>query len=453
MADDWKEVPIDDWQEVTNKKPTFEGGTENGVPVWGQKNPNLYAATMTGLDLLPMIASPFKTAGIGVPVAGALNAAGQTAKRMISGEPTTGGDLAKDALVGMAGEGGGRFIGKTISKLTDIPAIRAMGNKFSTKLMNSAGKFGTGSGLTPAEKDAMATTMLERGYLFNPESHDALMQTVKGNTGAVDSILGAATRRGDTISADEVLSRGDFPKWEQRGESVRGVDPGYSSKIAKTINTFRKGEGVVNPQVIEPSPLDKAILNVPDRFSPPEPIKTTPYTPTDINVAKRQLYQNIGNAYKNGKVNDALETGGKELASAMKNTLEAKYPEIAKYNLDSSELLALEPYFARAVNRISQRDIVGLGEKVALGSLKDPVSFADMQPSQIGKLIAAVWDRPEIKSRVARMIYQKATGRNLPTSQWKKGLKYLGEVTAPSARAAFESELLTSGLNDPLGIR
>lgn len=162
------------------------------------------------------------------------------------------------------------------------------------------------------------------------------------------------------------------------------------------------------------------------------------YTPTALNVSKRQIYQDLGNAYKNGKVNDASEQGSKTLVHAIKTTLDIKYPEAVPHNLDSSDLLQLEPYFARAINRISQRDAVGLGEKISLGSLKDPIGLGDVSPSKLGKLVAAVWDRPEIKSKVARMIYSKAP--QVAHGVVKNG----GQVAAPALRTALEAEMYTA---------
>jgi len=413
-------------------------GVNEGVPQWGRDNPNLYAGVQTGLDLLPMAAGLVGSPLAGLAVAGGINAAGKYAQRKIADQPTDGMDVAKDAALGATVEGGGRTLAGAFRGVTNIPAVRQGLNSAANRIIRSAGKFGTGGGLQPAEQQAMAETVLKKGYLFNPESHGALLDTVKANSSAVDDIYAAGTAAGDTFPADEVLANGDFGKLMNRGEAVRGVAPNYLSQVGKVINNFKKGERVIQPEEQYLNPLEAALMNKKPVFSPAEPTVTAPYTPTDLNVSKRQIYQDLGNAYKNGKINDAGEQGGKTLAHAIKETLDAKYPDAVPLNADSSDLLALEPYFARAINRISQRDAVGLGEKIALGSLKDPVSLSDLSPGKLGKLVAAVWDRPEIKSKVARMIYsQKAAG---PAG---KAIKAVGKVAAPTLKTALEGEMYT----------
>jgi hypothetical protein len=320
-------------------------------------------------------------------------------------------------------------------------------NNGANRIIRSAGKFGTGAGLTPTEQKAMAETVLNKGYKFNENSWQDLLNTIKSNSGKVDDIYSAATEAGDTLTAPEVLAQGDFASLLKRGKDVRGVAPDYTGRVNNVVDTFKKGAAGEPEKTIESAILGYDGKPATTTTIPAEP---TPYNPTELNVAKRQIYQDMGNAYKNHAVNDATETAQKTMASAIKKTLDERYPGAVPYNMDSHELLQLEPYFARAINRISQRDAVGLGEKIALGSLKDPGSLADITPGKLGQMIAVVWDRPEIKSRVAQMMYKAHTGKNLPIGQWQKGLKYMGQVAAPAIRTALEAEMYTS---DPLGIR
>ncbi|KAB0668937.1 hypothetical protein F6V30_13955 [Oryzomonas sagensis] len=424
-------------------QPYNANETVDGVPKWGRDNPNLYAGAMTALDLLPMAASPLKATGLGMGVAGGLNAGAKYLQRKIADEPTTGGDVAGDFLKGATIEGGGRAVGGLLKAVTDIAPVKNALGGAANWLTRSAGKFGTGGGLTPTEQKAMADTVLKKGYNFDESNWQKMLDTIKGNTSKVDDIYAGGTRAGDTFPAQDVLARGDFGRLLNRGENVRGVAPDYTGRVHSVLGKFKQGAAGEPEKTIE-----SAILGVDGRPASTTTIPAVPkpYTPTELNVAKRQLYQDISNSYKNHSINDATESAQKTLASAIKQTLDEKYPGAIPYNMDSSELLALEPYFARAINRISQRDIVGLGEKAMLAPIKSSV---DSAPGAVGKMVAAVWDRPEIKSRVAQLLFKASQqGTKGPTRQ---ALKKIGKVAAPAARAAFESALLTT--NDPLGIR
>lgn len=451
LRKEWEDAtPLQsEWDQAAPIKPQSKPFTPeveiiDGVPKWGRDHPNLYAGVETLLDLAPMAASAAKTTGIGIPVAGAINAGAKALQRNIAGEGTTAGDVGLDFLKGATVEGGGRALGAVVKGITDLPGVQSTLNGAANRIIRTAGKFGTGGGLTPSEQKAMADTVLKKGYLFNEGSHVNLLDRVKSNSKAVDDIYAAGTAAGDTFLADDVLAKGGFSDLMKRGESVRGVSPNYLSRVSKVMNNFKAGERVVNPEEQYLSPLEAAMLNKRPDFVPEKPYVSAPYTPTDLNVSKRQIYQDLGDAYNNRKVNNADEVGKKTLASAIKKTLDEKYPSAVPFNEDSSALLDLEPYFARAINRISQRDAVGLGEKIALGSLKDPISLSEMSPGKLAKLVAAVWDRPEIKSKVARMIYSQ---KPKPGS---KAIKAAGKVVAPSLRAALEGAMYTE---DPLGIR
>ena len=86
---------------------------EASVPEWGRKHPNLYGLAGAGLSILPdaaalgisTIASPY----IGIPAAGAVNAATQKAKTRFLGDPQT--NTLKDFALGAGVEVGGRGLG------------------------------------------------------------------------------------------------------------------------------------------------------------------------------------------------------------------------------------------------------------------------------------------------------------------------------------------------------
>jgi hypothetical protein len=52
------------------------------------------------------------------------------------------------------------------------------------------------------------------------------------------------------------------------------------------------------------------------------------------------------------------------MARGLKEELETQFPEIADPNAQESKLLSLQPLLERAVNRISNRDLLSLGGKI-----------------------------------------------------------------------------------------
>lgn len=409
-----------------------DNGRVDGVPKWGRDNPNLYAGVETALDLAPAIASFAKSSGIGIPIAGAVNAGAKAIQRGIAGEDqsfgATLGDFAKGATV----EGVGRGIGKGIQAVTNIPAVRAGLDKVSKKLYQSAMKFSTSPTVLPAaDRAAITETGLRHNFMPTDEDYLRLKDMVGANTNKVNSIIDAGTAKGDTIPAKKIIDLADFQKLYGRGESVRGVTPGYSGAVGRVEDTLMRGESPVGA------------------FGPDIP---RPYTPTDINVSKRQLYKELEDAYAKNTLSKPSVQAKKQLARGLKEALEAQYPEIKNINASSKELLDLSDHLARSIGRVQNRDIIGLGDKVVMDMVGSIPKESLTGKSTVG-FIASILDRPMAKAKLARILYKANTGRDLPLSQWQKGVKYIGEkLNSAPVRGAFDAAVL-GATSDPLGLR
>lgn len=435
MANPWEEyaepkateaAPWDEFAKPDKPAPYDPNGIEGGVPKWGRNHPNLYAATMTGLDMAPALAA-FAGPAVGIPLAGAINTGAKAIQRKIGGEDqdamTSLGDFAKGATV----EGAGRGVAKGLQAVTNIPAVKQGADTLAKKLYQSAMKFSTSPTVLPAsERAAITETGLRNNFLPKDSDYLRLKDMVGVNTGKVDSIIDAGTARGDTVSADALLKSGDMAGLLNYGNKVRGVYSGhhgatYTDEVNNVIGNLKKGEA------------------------------SAPYTPTDINASKRQLYKELEDAYANNTLSQPTTQARKQLARGHKLVLEEMYPEIGKLNANSKELLDLSDHLARSIGRVQNRDIIGLGDKVVLDTLGSiPKGESAVGKTLWGSVISAL-DRPMVKAKLAQVLYKANTGRNLPLSQWQKGVRYIGQTanTAP-VRGAFDAAVLTS---DPLGIR
>lgn len=433
-------------EQTQQSSAGFEGGfNSDGVPEWGRKHPNLYAGVETALDLAPMAAGLFKSTGVGIPVAAGINAGAKYAQRKIAGQDTTTADVLGDLAKGATVEGGGRLVSGALKAATDIPGAKQALQNTGRKLYQSAMKFSTSPKvLTPAERAAITETGLKYNFQPNDASYLRLKGMVDSNTDEVNKIINAGAAEGDTIPARDVLEGTGIEDLLRRGRAVRGVTPGYEGSVKKVAGTFKEGEVGTPEQTIESTILGPDGKPAITRVIPEEP---RPYTPTDLNTSKRQLYQELEDAYNKSTLSKPSVQVKKQLARGLKETLETMYPEVKKLNENSAELLALSDHLARSMGRVGNRDVIGLGDKIVL----DMVTGRMASPTTAAMGIMTLLDRPQLKARLAQLLYKANTGKSLPIGQWQKGLKYFGQVAAPAARAAFEGELYTA--DDPLGIR
>ena len=395
------------------------------VPEWGRKSPNLYAAAATAAKNLPVLAAlAGKRPVVSALTAGGLNAAGDAIERSIHGKSTNAEQAFKDfragATLDAAGQGLGRFLKAGADSIVHSSPVQGMANfvkdvlpdkltnSMANKAYQSAMKFSTSPNvLTPTDRAMITRTGMEGGYLPDESSWLRLKDAVKTNSAQVDDIINTATQAGDTIPAADVLKRANIGELLDRGQSVRGVAPEYTGSVDDITTTFMKGE------------------------------KIAPYTPNDINASKRQLYQTLEDAYRNNTLSQPNMQTKKQLAAGLKSELEARYPEIAKLNAKSKELLDLSDHLARSIGRVSNRDIIGLGDKVVLDSVASiPTESIGAAGKGLFATALSMLDRPMPKAKLAIALYKANTGKTLPISQWKKGLKYIGEAAPQTIEAA-----------------
>lgn len=133
--------------------------------------------------------------------------------------------------------------------------------------------------------------------------------------------------------------------------------------------------------------------------------------PDQIPAAKAQAmkqgtYQSIKSAAY-GEMKTATVEAQKALARGIKEELEKQFPEIKGLNAQEGRLLELDPVLERAVNRIGNHNMIGIGTPIASAagaSVGGPVGAA------IAATLKAVVDNPMVKTRLAVALNRASKG-------------------------------------------
>lgn len=140
--------------------------------------------------------------------------------------------------------------------------------------------------------------------------------------------------------------------------------------------------------------------------------------PTDVaQEIKKNTYQVLRKSY--GEMKSTAIEAEKALARGIKEELVIKYPQLKKLNARDSDLINLDKALERAVSRINNRDIVGLGATVA--STANP--FAG--------ILKAIIDNPTVKSRIGIAI-QKVADKKIKPIRKRKPITPATRLTQPA---------------------
>ncbi|MEK9722468.1 MAG: hypothetical protein VW405_03140 [Rhodospirillaceae bacterium] len=332
----------------------------------------------TAVDLLP--AAGATVGGVlggatGIPTLGAgsvpgamigaatLGAGGESLRQLINryrGVPTpaTPGDaardIAKEAIIGAAGEGVGRFV--------MTPAM----NWGARRFMQSALKppfWKVVQDVKQGAQPQVVQTLLDEGVNVSTRG----LGTLREGVGATNTqIANAIASAPGEVSGIRVAGR---------------LSPTTREFIAQ-VNPGQDMQAISNAGI--------------DFLQHPWLSPRGTLTPTQAQAMKVGTYARIGEKY--GKVSSAAIEAEKALARGLKEELEKAVPGI-----DLSALNAREGRLIDAMDAVSRR--------IAVASNRDPVGFAwvTVASQQPGHFIAALMDRsPIVKSLIARGFYNEA---------------------------------------------
>lgn len=369
----------------------YSGQTALQPPSWAAKSPSLYGAVGAASEIAkPVIEMGALTGGaIAGAVGGPVGAAAGGGLGYAAGKRlTTAGDIflgnrpaetageaftqaGKEAVEGAAMEAGGQIIGKVAPVIGREVAKRADPvRKWATgavpeKLYQSSLKMGT---TIPAKERAARTATGLSERIAPTEAGLGKLEGLKKDIfNQIDDVIKPGAAKGHTVKVDDILTRLDKVRSKFAESATPTGNLEAIDKIALDFKTY--GDTI---------PVDQA------------------------NRIKKNIYQILkDSAY--GELKGPQKEAQKAIARGLKEELETLYPQLSGLNKKASEYIKLEDSLERAVGRINNRDIIGLGEQV-MSTAGGVVGGA---PGAVAtSLTSKILGMPRIKARIAMALYR-----------------------------------------------
>ncbi len=268
---------------------------------------------------------------------------------------------------------------KAISKM--IPA------EMPTKMYESAAKFST----TRKDSGANTKALMEERIPLTRNGSTKLKEVIISINNEIDKILTNSPNAETRIPSKFVFNR------------IQGL----KNKLLNTV------EGVKDRKII-----DKIVEGYLDEI---KATGQTTMTLKELHEWKKKTYGKVTDwaPGKGNKVKVKDETF-KELAKGAKETIEAMEPKTRALNNRQAPLLDIREGLERAIGRIENRDLIGMGDLIkmgvgggggaSLGTLVGASGAGGGIGTGIGALAAAL-GRPTVKSRIATELHHLQKGK------------------------------------------
>lgn len=285
----------------------------------------------------------------------------------------------------------------TATGLAKVVGGKMVPSSIAPRLYQSAAKISTS--LAPEEKIARITTGLKEGIPVSNKGFDAIGREIDKINGQIGQTIQQSAARGTKVPTDVIASRVDQlkPFFENT------INPKeYIDALDNMKQEFIAAHGAEIP-------IDKA-----------QKIKQNTYT------LLRKAY---------GEMKSVNVEGQKAIARGIKEEIAQRYPEINSLNAREAKLIGLEESIGRAVGRIDNRDLIGIGTPVA-GAAGAALIGEKTGGVMIG-MLKTVLDNPEVKSKIAIALDRAHKAR-------------MSELLRPTRTAKVGSVLNATGtLNNP----
>ena len=238
------------------------------------------------------------------------------------------------------------------------------------RLYQGSLKMGTGEALSQEERIKRVATGLENGIMPTVEGLDKVRNLIGKIDNEVQATISKGGYGGNPISTDAVISYlGELKEFAKNTLTQESL-----LKIEKIEERFKKAHG-------------------------------TAMSVEDAHQLKKNTYVELNKFYDQFQRNAAIETK-KQLARGLKEEVYNLYPELRELGKEEGALIALQDSLEKAVKRINNRDVVGIGIPIkgVMGA-----SVGGPQGGAIG-LVSGLLDTPIVKARLAHALYKAREG-------------------------------------------
>lgn len=288
------------------------------------------------------------------------------------------------------------------------PQLNQAGDYFRSGEYAKGAGMSTGMGLALAGPEAVKGVNLKVPSTAIPERmyQSALKPSTTLGTEAVHNIVQTGLENKIPVSA-------------AGAEKLTGLINDLSDKVKQQIQTGSNAGATIDPQAVA-TRADQIKSKFATQVNPNSDLSAidaarqeflnnnpSPIPAADAQAMKQGTYTQLkGKAY--GELQSATIEAQKALARGIKEELEQQFPEIKSINAQQGRLIGLDGALDRAVNRINNHQLLGLGTPAAAAA------GGVMTGTPMGAAAAAamkmILDNPEVKSKLAIALNQSSKG-------------------------------------------
>lgn len=253
-----------------------------------------------------------------------------------------------------------KAVGKAASKAVGRGGL-------ANSLMQSSMKFGTT--FSPEQRRAMSNTLLEQGIVPTEKGYSKLVDRQASLGQDIERMISEATATGQKVPLTRVLRGLGEVRQKLSGPTLSSAD-----NLAEVNNIVRK-------YVTEM--LDRGI---------------TELSAADLQKLKTDAYKQIEWDIRKPAPTDAAEETYKSIAREARKGIEQQVPGVKQANAQWGAMQEVKTPLARSVNRIANRDMIGIGAPIKVGA----GAASGGIPGAIAGAVAGIADAPVPKAHLAR---------------------------------------------------
>lgn len=288
------------------------------------------------------------------------------------------GKLSKVSAVGKAVQDlGGAMEPLNVARKIAATPLKLVPDKIPMNWYESAVKFGTT--LSGKERDAVTRTALKAENQIMPTAKgmEKLRGMIDDYNSEISSMISETTAKGTQLNV---------------GRLYHGLDK-IKEQIKRTSD--------------EPLKVENAFAAIKKQWK--EAIKVDPLrTPTEVQQLKIRIYKELESLYEKHKATPAKSELRKAVARNAREMLEGIMPEIKQLNQKEGSLIELWDAIETKANRITNRDLIGIGLPVKMGTGSGiGYMFGGPKGAAIGTTVGfalGIFDTPQVKAKTALVV-------------------------------------------------